>query len=71
MPNVAVVSTLTPRVSRSIGMKSAWGVSMKSISPFISAACAVCWSGITSHSIRSALATLPPAVPLEGSLRGT
>ena len=44
---------------------------MKSISPDCSAFTAVCASGIVIHSTRSTFATLPPAVQLGASLRGT
>jgi hypothetical protein len=41
-----------------------------SISPDIRALIAVWLSGIDTHSIRSSLATLPPARPDGGSARG-
>ena len=44
---------------------------MKSMSPDCSAFTAVCASAIVIHSTRSTFTTLPPAVQLGGSLRGT
>ena len=44
---------------------------MKSMSPDCSAFNAVCASGMVIHSTRSTFTTLPPAVQLAGSLRGT
>ncbi len=54
----------------SSGRRSWLGDSIMSISPFWSAAIWVWASGIQLHSTLSTLATLPPARPLAGSLRG-
>ena len=50
--------------------RSNGGASMKSISPACSALMACRWSGMACHSMRSTLATLPPASRETGSGRG-
>ena len=54
-----------------MGSRSNGTCCMKSTSPFCNALTAVIWSGMATHSTRSTLTTLPPAVQLGGSARGT
>jgi len=69
---VSVTSTLILPVRRSTGNRSGEGKSHQSISPVCNAPAAAALSGMTIHSTRSKLATLPPAVMRAGSLaRGT
>ncbi len=63
--------TMMPGTFSSSGAWSNGSWSMMSISPFCSAVALVIGSGITIHSMRSTLTTLPPDRPLGGSARGT
>ena len=70
-PNLFSVSTFRSGFASSTGIRSNGGFSMKSMSPDCSAFTAVCASAMVIHSTRSTFTTLPPAVQLAGSLRGT
>ncbi|MNI87322.1 hypothetical protein D3C73_1445110 [compost metagenome] len=60
-----------PLTSLICGIRSGGTSSTKSISPPRKAFTAVWESEMLTSSIRSTMATLPPAKPLAGSLRGT
>ena len=61
LPSVSATSTAIARFRLSVGTMSGSGTSSQSTSPFCSAAEAVAWSAMITHSIRFEAMRLPPA----------
>jgi hypothetical protein len=70
-PSGSNTATFTPAELRSMGTRSISGFSSQSTSLRCRAAAAVELSGMIFHSTRSICTSLPPALALAGSWRGT